>query len=285
MAYAQRYAGGFVNGDNSRQVDAPFLNAVEDALLKLFGVAPATNGALIWDGTKFTAASLLKNAQIDAAAAIDKSKLAALAITDADVAGGAAIARSKLNFGAGLVQADMAAGNKITTSTIAGGPPGGPADKDIWIATAVDANGTRWAFQYNAGSASAYKWEFIGGSSLSSFSPSGVNSPTVGYSDDAATRITLPRNGDYKIFGSTSVYHAALGRVTVVAIRDGAGVFVNIGWFAANPSDSDVRGGVSGEITQTGAVSGQYVNVGGQINAGVEQIIFRTVRVTPVRIS
>lgn len=94
--YSQRYVGGFVNADGSRQVDALFLNNVEAALLSLFGVTPATNGALVWDGTKFTAANLIKNAQIDAAAAIDKTKLAPLSISDADVAGGAAISGSKL---------------------------------------------------------------------------------------------------------------------------------------------------------------------------------------------
>lgn len=95
--YTQRYAGGFVNADGSRQVDATFLNNVESALLSLFGVAPATNGALVWDGTKFTAAALVKNAQVDPAAAIDKTKLGPLGIVDADVSGGAAIDGSKLS--------------------------------------------------------------------------------------------------------------------------------------------------------------------------------------------
>jgi hypothetical protein len=56
--------------------------------------------------------------------------------------------------------------NKITTSSFSGGPPGSPTDGDIWIASSVDGNGTRWHFQYNAGSASANKWEFIGGAPI-----------------------------------------------------------------------------------------------------------------------
>ena len=57
-------------------------------------------------------------------------------------------------------------GPKVTTGPIASGPPASPVDGDIWIATAVDAAGTRWMFQYNASSGSAYKWEFIGGPPL-----------------------------------------------------------------------------------------------------------------------
>jgi hypothetical protein len=52
----------------------------------------------------------------------------------------------------------------ITTSTLAGGPPGSPKDGDIWIATGVDTNGTRWQFQYDAAWVTdANKWKFIGG--------------------------------------------------------------------------------------------------------------------------
>lgn len=54
-------------------------------------------------------------------------------------------------------------GPKITTSDFTTGPPSSPSDGDIWVGTNVDTNGTRWMFQYNAGSSSAYKWEFVGG--------------------------------------------------------------------------------------------------------------------------
>jgi hypothetical protein len=99
MAYTRRYAGGFVNYDNARQVDDTFLNAVEAALLKLQAVDPTADGqALQWDAanSRFGPALIL-NKNIDAAAAIDKSKLnLAGQIVDADIAGAAAIAGSKL---------------------------------------------------------------------------------------------------------------------------------------------------------------------------------------------
>lgn len=98
MSYTKRYAGGFVDTPTqTTAVDSTFLNNVETALVALFGVAPLTNGSLVWDGAKFTAANLLVNAQIDPAAAIAKTKLASLAIVDADVSGAAAIAQSKIS--------------------------------------------------------------------------------------------------------------------------------------------------------------------------------------------
>jgi hypothetical protein len=144
MAYAKRYAGGFVDKPTlTTPIDSAFLNAVEAALLALFDANPASAGMVpVWTpaGTHYVP-QLLTNASIDPAAAIAKSKLAALNITDADVAGGAAIAksklaalnitdadvaggaaisRSKLNFGAGLVDADIAAGAAIANSKLAG---------------------------------------------------------------------------------------------------------------------------------------------------------------------
>lgn len=76
-AYAKRYASGFTDLDGSKPVDAAFLNAVETALLQLIGAAPSADGQVAqWDNanTRFGPALIL-NKNIDAAAAIAKSKL------------------------------------------------------------------------------------------------------------------------------------------------------------------------------------------------------------------
>lgn len=99
MAYAKRYAGGFLdNAGGGTPIDSTFLNAVEAALLKLFAVDASADGqALLWSlaNSRYQPA-LIGNANIDPAAAIAKSKLAALNITDADIAAAAGIAASKL---------------------------------------------------------------------------------------------------------------------------------------------------------------------------------------------
>jgi len=86
---------------------------------------------------------------------------------------------------------------RTTVSAISGGPPASPSDGDIWVATGVDANGTRWQFQYNAGSASAFKWEFIGGSRLR-VTVAAYNYTGAANADQFNnTGLTLPRAGDY----------------------------------------------------------------------------------------
>ena len=71
------------------------------------------------------------------------------------------------------------------------------------------ANGVNWRFRYNAASASAYKWEFVGGSELVVVVGGGesttggvgsyVNLATVGPS------IVVPRAGDYLAFAAASM--------------------------------------------------------------------------------
>jgi hypothetical protein len=86
----------------------------------------------------------------------------------------------------------------ITTSTLAGGPPASPKDGDIWIATTVDSNDARWQFQFNAGSGSAHKWDFIGGPALTA--PRN-GSLTTGSTSlvvlTGAPTLTVPRTGEY----------------------------------------------------------------------------------------
>jgi hypothetical protein len=119
---------------------------------------------------------------------------------------------------------------KITTSVLSGGPPGSPSDGDIWIATAVDANGTRWHFQYNAGSASAYKWEFLGGPPINYYKPSSTtdtitsiqptfaNLPTTG----TAAELLVPRAGDYFADLATRADGFGAADWTALAIKLGA---------------------------------------------------------------
>lgn len=81
------------------------------------------------------------------------------------------------------------------------GPPANPSDGDIWIATGVDSNGTRWAFQYNQGSGSSYKWEFIGGPPAVSEVAAAENTNSTSYAalSTAGPSFTLLRAGDYQV--------------------------------------------------------------------------------------
>lgn len=136
MAYAKRYAGGFLdNAGGGTPIDSTFLNAVEAALLKLFAVDASADGqALLWSlaNSRYQPA-LIGNANIDPAAAIAKSKLAALNIADADIAAAAGIAASKLggNIPASKLQGYPGAAPKV----LRGDGTWGPGSQGIYRKT------------------------------------------------------------------------------------------------------------------------------------------------------
>lgn len=118
--YVKRYPAGFVDlPSTTTPVDSTFLNAVETALLRLLGEDPLADEVGVWvpASNRFVFQKIV-NAQIDAAAAIDKSKLGALNIVNADIAASAAIAKSKL-AALNIADADIVAGASIAKSKLA----------------------------------------------------------------------------------------------------------------------------------------------------------------------
>lgn len=117
-----------------------------------------------------------------------------------------------------LVPALIAAhGPKVTASVISGGPPASPSDGDIWIALAAGASGENWAFRYNSGSASVYKWEFIGGSKVELFRNVSdlYTSNSTWINDVNLGNLTIPRAGEYIIAASGNAGASASGAQTL----------------------------------------------------------------------
>jgi hypothetical protein len=126
---------------------------------------------------------------------------------------GTVFSRSRLNLIEGsnitVTVADDATDNEIdvTIASTAAGPgygtslPGSPTDGQEYILVdSTTAPTYAWRFRYNAGSASAYKWEFVGGSPAMSFNSGGVVvSAQTSYTDNNGPSFTIPRAGDYDI--------------------------------------------------------------------------------------
>lgn len=71
---------------------------------------------------------------------------------------------------------------------------------------ADNTNGIIWNLRYRAGSSSAYKWEFIGGPSLSAFvSAVGQQTTTSTFQDLSGPTITLPLAGDYDLYADAGL--------------------------------------------------------------------------------
>lgn len=121
--YTKRYGGGFKNRpDVSTPADAQFLNAVETALARLLGEDPAQDEVGVWvPASNRFVFKKITNAQVDPAAAIARSKLDfGAGLVNADIAAGAAIAKSKL-AALGIVNADVDAAAAIALSKLAHG--------------------------------------------------------------------------------------------------------------------------------------------------------------------
>jgi len=86
--------------------------------------------------------------------------------------------------------------------------PGSPYDGQEVYYQADATNGVIWHLRYNSGSASAYKWEYLGGASMSS-SVATQEATASGSDTDLATvgpDVTLPRAGDYEVtFGDRRI--------------------------------------------------------------------------------
>ena len=111
----------------------------------------------------------------------------------------------------------------ITGASIAASVPSPINGQEVkYLADAT--NGIVWHFKYRSASASAYKWEYIGGTPLRGFiatteataSTSYVNLTTTGPS------VTAPLTGDYTVYINCQMGNDAAGGGTVMSYAIGA---------------------------------------------------------------
>jgi hypothetical protein len=120
-------------------------------------------------------------------------------------------ARALLDFqGAGVTATDNSGAGKTVVSIPGGGGsaparvtslPGSPVDGQEVYYVADATNGVIWHLRYNAGSASAYKWEFVGGPDLYAEVQTGEGTASATFADLATVgpSITVPLAGDYLV--------------------------------------------------------------------------------------
>lgn len=88
----------------------------------------------------------------------------------------------------------------LTTSTVTS-LPGSPFDGQRVFYVADATNGVIWHLRYRAASASAYKWEYVGGAALNAElnGTESITSLTFGDMTTVGPSITVPLAGDYDI--------------------------------------------------------------------------------------
>ena len=88
--------------------------------------------------------------------------------------------------------------------------PASPVDgQEHILVDSVTNPSYTWKFRYNAGSTSAYKWEFVGGTQVGAEIPGNEQTPVVNQWCDLATvgpRVIVPRAGEYQAIGLAQTY-------------------------------------------------------------------------------
>lgn len=171
--------------------------------------------------------------------------------------------------------------------------PASPADGQVYNFVADATNGVVWRMRYNAGSASAFKWEYLGGGPLVSevFASESTTSTSYVALTTPGPSIVLPRAGDYdvrleaRMFGPES---AGIGFIASMSYDiGGTGAVGNDGIINMNPVNSvtDVGCNVSGTRRKTGLTA---VTLTAKYNTSSGTTTFFNARrmiVTPVRFS
>lgn len=158
----------------------------------------------------------------------------------------------------------------------------------------VDAtNGVYWRFCYRAASASAYKWEFLGGPPfVSEVTTAGtISSASYNALSPSGPSLALPRAGDYDIvtdFDAQPTSAASQEDIYCMSYDIGATTAVDADRATINVSISDTHGGSAHRIRRKTGLTAVTLaakfrkQVGGMDNGTVN---WRRMSVLPVRIS
>jgi hypothetical protein len=166
-------------------------------------------------------------------------------------------------------------------------PPASPQDGDLWQCVADAAAGVNWLFRYNAGSASAYKWEYIGGVPIRAFQGANDNTNSTTYTALATPgpSVAIPRPGDYDIMLAFGYNNMTAGTAVmsydIGAVPASDSDCLAVGWAGANAGISMPFYGINRKLGLTAVTLTAKYKVG----AGSTYFSGRTMHVTPVRVS
>lgn len=210
------------------------------------------------------------NAMIATNAAIDVSKLAP-----------SSTANDVLTTVGGVAVWQAAAGGTISAVTAL---PGSPTDgQEVVLMDSLSAPTYRWHLRYNSGSASAYKWEFIGGTPKTAevATSESTSSTTYVALTTPGPAIALPNAGDWLVEIGAEIDNGGQADISRMSY--------DIGGTGASDNDAiKLRGAqaVSAyrQKVQTG-LTAVTLTAKYKVSANTHTFVFRFMAVTPIRIS
>jgi hypothetical protein len=165
--------------------------------------------------------------------------------------------------------------------------PTSPADGNIFIYLADATNGVNWAFKYNAGSASTYKWEFIGGPPILATVETDETTTSTSYTDLSTTgpTVTIARAGNYYVRSTLYFYNTSSTAIVFSSIKVGS---------SGAPADYDGPMLTNAMATQEALVSGVSRIIGTtasdsirmqyRVSSGTGHFARRRIEVLPQRV-
>lgn len=187
-------------------------------------IQAAVNGL---DGDNFGAGALAATAIVKARVSGD-SQSRLIVQADGKLVGGSGAIAGDATLQRGAAGIWTMTGIALPASVYAYGTslPASPIDgQEFTLVDSLTAPTYLWRLRYNAGSASAYKWEFVGGTPLSAYVETSESTSSLTFTDLATVgpSVTAPRAGEYRIpFGATIRKAAVAGSGARVAPKLGA---------------------------------------------------------------
>ena len=167
--------------------------------------------------------------------------------------------------------------------------PASPVDGQEVCYGADPAGGVIWRLRYRAASASAYKWEFVGGAALFAEDFAAVGPVTSSSYIDMgnAFPVTVPLAGDYQVAWGARMAGATATAVISAAIKVGAAATVDANALDAQPAGANYyAAGQSSRSKRINAVAAAAVlKMQHKVNVGSMTVAQRWLEATPIRVA
>ena len=164
-------------------------------------------------------------------------------------------------------------------------PTGATDGQEIYY-QADATNGVIWHLRYNAGSASAYKWEFVGGSDIVSRVETAEGTASTTYVDLATVgpSVTVPLAGDYSIELSAILEHTTASAFMAHSVQVGATLATDNDWQAYHAGVANQM--VSGFrwMKKTGLAASTVLTSKYRVSGATGTARNRGMRVRPIRV-
>lgn len=169
-----------------------------------------------------------------------------------------------------------------------------PVDGQRVLYLADESKGIVWHLRYRGlkvdgtPNPSAYKWEFVGGGSLNSQVPGGVNITTTGYAALAGSALVVPLAGDYEVhwdtfmYGTDATYRNVWLKPDVVAAGAVTDAYAIIAWLSSGAG----QGTFARSVAFAGLAAGATMQLYGRNGAaGLTTVTAdRVLTMRPVRV-